>query len=168
MIVGIVGLEGGDRQPFFAAPWLPVFRGTDTAYRPGPRLQHMSGLYGCSNMYVSCDIQGVSSVGDGKDPGRSNRSALHWVEKHRSSASFQRRGAPHQSRGISIEGLDLCTETVSDAVVAVSCGRSGLLRRMSARNGQQAVPPLLSILDFEGGISAGGSVSGILRRPFFL
>lgn len=90
MIVGIVGLEGGDRQPFFAVPWLPVFRGTDTAYRPGPRLKHMCGLFGCSNMCVSCDIQGVSSVGGGKDSGRSNCSALHWVEKHRSSASFQR------------------------------------------------------------------------------
>lgn len=90
MIVGIVGLEGGDRQPFSAVPWLPVFRGTDAAYRPGPRLKHTSGLFGCSNMDVSCDIQGVSSAGDGKDSGRENYSALHWVEKHRSSARFQR------------------------------------------------------------------------------
>lgn len=61
---------------------------------------------------------------------------------------------------VSIEGLDRCTETVSDGVVTV-CGLSGLLRRMPARNGQQALP-ILSILGFKGSISAGGSVSGIL------
>lgn len=59
-------------------------------------------------------------------------------------------------------GLHQCTETVSD----VECGLSGLLRRRSGRNGQQAVP-IVSVFDSGGGISAGGSVS-VDSSPDFL
>lgn len=55
----VIGLEGGIGS-LFSVPWLPVFRGSHTADRPGPRLKHMPGPFGCFNMYVSCDIQGVS------------------------------------------------------------------------------------------------------------
>lgn len=66
----VVELKEGTGSPF-SGPWLPVFRGTSTADRPGPRLEHMFGPFGCLDL---CTIHLLSifrvsagSVGDGRD-----------------------------------------------------------------------------------------------------
>ena len=66
--------------------------------------------------------------------------------------------APHNYWGILKDYIPRCTKTVSDEVDIFSAGFRASSAEFSESNGQQAVL-IVPILDFEGGMSADGSVS---------